>query len=1111
MQMKFDSQIFLDIYRHMTASARLDAVEKSLAQRGEVPFYVPCGGHEAVAGLAPHLGEQDWLHCHYRDKALALARGLSIESFFHALLGTDASSSRGRRMPGFVSEAALHVLSTTTVVGNNALQAVGVASAVKDRPGHPIVYCGMGDGSTQQGEFYEAVAEAVRAEAPVLFLVQDNRYALSTPTKGRTFYSLPAGDAETFYGLPIQRIDGTDATEVYAALGKQVSEIRETRKPRLSVMISERLSSHTNSDDQRMYRTEEEIADIMKHANPVKNLRNRLLEEGVEEKTLLDIESDIDEAIETALEKAHRADAPRGTTAAKKELPEELKPGAEEYTGSGKPELTMLEAMREVLRQRLESEDKASLFGEDIADPKGDVFGLTRGLGEAFADRVRNSPLAESTILGISIGRALAGEKPIALFQFADFMPVAYNQLFSELGTLFWRTGGQWEAPVVAMAICGGYRPGLGPYHAQTPTTTMAHIPGIDVFVPSTAGDAAGLLNAATRSERPSVFLYPKNLINDRDRMTSADINKHLVPIGKARIVREGQDLTIVSWGSTMPLCDRVADALAEEGLYAEIIDLRTIYPWDIDTVVASAEKTGRLLVVHEDNYTCGFGAEVLAEVNERASQPIRSARVAQADTYVPYHFGAQMEVLPSFKSVLERAAHMLDYDVEWEEAHRLEAGKVIVNAIGSSPSDETVTITELYVKEGQEVKAGDLIASVEADKATMEISAPVNGTVTQLLLAEGESASVGTPLAELATDEEAAAHPSNDEPGRPRMKRRLKGDAHAAQAAGVKRETKPVILSSICSALASRVMTNDDLVKLCPGWNSDQIRQRTGIVCRHWIDEDESALTLGVKACEQLFEREGIGIRDIDAIICSTGTPPSTTPSLACRILKRLSPEEGETLMPAHDINAACSGFLYALQQAYDMLHNNPDQRILLVTSETLSPVLDNSDPSTFFLFGDAATASLLSCEQRAGNIHAEVKRPVLSALGAEEKILYVPSIQSSDFVQMDGKPVFRIAVRKMIDMLDRVCSQEGMTVEDLDMIVPHQANERIIEAIRKSIKFPTEKVFYYIREYGNTSSNTIPLSLEALMQRQKTGDRVGMTAFGGGFTFAAGMLEVL
>ncbi|MGE4489016.1 MAG: thiamine pyrophosphate-dependent enzyme, partial [Kiritimatiellales bacterium] len=1021
---KLDTTLFLDIYRHMLASRKADAVQADAAQRGEAFFYIPSSGHESIAALAPHLTENDWLHCHYRDRSLMLARGVTQESLLRGLLGKTGSPSEGRRMPGFACSRELKLLSAPTGVGTNALQAVGVAQAVKDESGSPLVYCGIGDGGTQEGEFLEAVAEAVRSKLPVLFVVQNNKFALSTPSKGRTFFSLPDGDAVEFYGLPILRADGTDAVETHRVFGEAVSKVRKTRGPQLVVMNIERLLSHTNADDQTLYRSAEEIRDIREHADPVMILAKQLIAAGVPEEQLKAIEHEINQEMDQAFADARKA--PSATTELSAKRP--LTATSAEQRSDGDA-FTMLEAMREVLRARLGSDKSVYMYGEDIEDPKGDVFGLTRGLGKAFPGQVINSPLSEATIVGAAIGQSFAGKKPVACIQFADFMLPGFNQIASELGAMWWRTNGQWECPVILMAICGAYRPGLGPYHAQTFDATFAHIPGLDVFMPSTAADAAGLLNAAFDSGRPTVFLFPKNLINDRSVLCAADAAQQFVPVGKARITRPGRDLTLVSWGSTMPLCEKAADALEEAGASAEVIDLRSLSPWDEETVLTSAKKTGKLLVVHEDNHTCGLGGEVMATVAEKAGVSVQMARVTRRDTYIPYTFENQIDVVPSFKRVLEKAAELTGYSVSWQKPVEETEGSVVVNAIGSSPSDKTVTVTELHIEAGQSVEAGTLLASVEADKATMEISTPVSGTVDELFLAEGDSVDVGTPLARIKTEEtDLIKKPvTRENSGTPVIEKKL-SEIVPTSGKNVSNVRKPVLLSSITTVLGNRKIVNDDLVKPGDEWDSEDIRKRTGIETRYWIDDTQDVTSMAVQAVRDLLAKENLEPGDIDALICSTGTPTAMTPSLACRVLRAISPEKGELLMQAHDVNAACSGFLYALQGAVDILRDDPSRKVIVITSETLSPMININDPKTSVLFGDAATASLLSCEPRKGNINALINRPELSAKGVEDKVLYVPNMGGEETVAMEGLTVFKVAVKKMIDMLATACEGRGI-----------------------------------------------------------------------------------
>ncbi|MHA1548827.1 MAG: beta-ketoacyl-ACP synthase 3, partial [Alphaproteobacteria bacterium] len=581
-------------------------------------------------------------------------------------------------------------------------------------------------------------------------------------------------------------------------------------------------------------------------------------------------------------------------------------------------------------------------------------------------------------------------------------------------------------------------------------------------------------------------------------------------PLGKARTIRSGEDLTIVTWSSPTPLCRQAADALEEAGFSTEVIDLRSVSPWDKQSVIGSARKTGKLLVVHDDNHTCGMGGEICATVAE-AEPSVVVARVARADTFIPYDFPSQLEVLPTYKTVLARAAEMLDLELEWEAPIRTEAGIAEIMAIGSGPSDESITIDSIHVKEGDKVDADTILVTVETDKATMEISTPVTGVVESLLVAETETIAINTPIARIRTDEtQDSKSIVVDDPGRPIFKtvfrrRPYVAPAHATALSG------EVILSSTSSVLGSRVVTNDDIVGKIPGWDSDKVIRRTGIESRFWVGDKETALSLGVDACQKLLEREGLKISDIDVLICSTGTPLQMTPSLACQVLMELSPSGKETYVQAYDVNAACSGYLYALQCAHDHLMISPNLRIIVLTSETLSPMLNEKDPGTYFLFGDAATATLLTSEPRDGNVNARVLRPVLSAKGEAPEILSVPFSGTGKYVEMDGPAVFRVAVRRLSDMIGVACADAELEIDDIDVIVPHQANRRILNAVCRQLKIPEDRLFINMRNLGNTSSNSIPLCLEEVAADLTPGQKVGMVAFGGGFTFGASLIEML
>ena len=752
----------LDLFRTMLTARWVDRVEMELVNRGEGFFHVGGAGHEVTAVLAAHLNAQDWLHLHYRDKALMIARGVPLAQFFHSLLCTDASHSAGRQMSAHLSAPELNLLSLVGPVGNNALQAVGVAHEIVSQLdptvtlARPLVVCGMGDGTTQQGEVLEAIAEAVRARLPVLFLVADNGLAISTRTRGQTFFDRPEGAAAEFYGRPIHRLDGGDPMSCDLRFSEVVREIRAGQGPAIVVLQVERLSHHTNADDERVYRTEAERLDARRTGDPVERLRAQLLAGGVKPAEIGEWDVAIEAQVRAAAAEALVAVNPRVNLDARMPWKERFpRPaangeakGAGTGAGTGAPK-TLLESMKAVLRAHLGADPRVTLFGEDIRDPKGDVFGLTRGLTEAFPRQVHNAPLSESTIIGVSIGRALAGGRPVAFIQFADFLPLAYNQIATELGSLWWRSAGGWSAPVIILAPCGGYRPGLGPFHAQTFESVFAHVPGLDVCLPSTAEDAAGLLNAAFVGGRPTLFLYPKLLLNDAAVATTQRPDEIFLEPGRARRITSGSELTMVTWGATVPLCLRAGRFLETAGVGVELLDLRTLSPWDVEAVVASAARTGKLLVVHEDNLTCGFGAEGVATVVEHAPGPVRARRITRPDTYVPCNYVNQLEVLPDFKRILTTAAELCGVELAWTESAGAADPVLVLEAVGSSPAEQNVKVLAWRVAEGASVAAGDWLAECEADKATFELRSPEAGRITDLI-AVGENVPIGTPIARI-------------------------------------------------------------------------------------------------------------------------------------------------------------------------------------------------------------------------------------------------------------------------------------------------------------------------------------------------------------------------
>ncbi|MFK7790632.1 MAG: beta-ketoacyl-ACP synthase 3 [Phycisphaeraceae bacterium] len=1116
------------LYRPMRTAQVVDRIEQELASAGEAFFHIAGLGHEASAAVNLFLGKSDWLHPHYRSKALMIARGIEPKAWFDSVLTNADNYSAGRQMCCFMADRELNLPSTVIPVGNNAMQAVGIAMQVKEHPDKPIVLCGLGDGTTQQGEVMEAMAEAARSNLPVLFWIEDNGVAISTSTNGQTFYNFPASKDQPFWGMAINHFDGRNILPELGRIGSLVDEVRQSRGPRIGVMRVDRLCSHSNADDQRIYRSAEMIAELDESSNAVVNLRKALIDAGVEEAKLDEADEAIEKHCREAVELSRRVGDPEPCATASRPLPAEVRPGAEEYLGDTEAiaadpsaSITMIDAMRRVLSSKLQTDDRVTLFGQDIEDPKGDVFGVTKGLSTAYPGRVVNAPLSESTIIGSSIGRAMAGGRPVGFIQFADFLPTGIGQLMSELGSIYWRTNGQFECPVILMITCGAYRPGLGPFHSQTLEATLAHIPGVDVMMPSSASDAAAMLNAAFKSNRPTVFLYPKVCLNDRApwKVTSPDVEKHLTPVGTARTLHEGNDLTLVTWASTVTIGMGVAEMLSTRDVGVDLIDLRCINPWDKDKIVASVKKTGKLLVVHEDNLTGGFGGEIIAGVVEELGQGVIAKRIARADTWVPCNYTNQLAVLPSYRKTLTTACEMLDLDIDWPVpviAGADDDSIQIVEAQGSSPADQEVMVSVWNVAVGDEVKTGQIIADMEADKATFEFGSPCDGVVAEILIETDEKVPVGTPVIKIKTaattgEAKVVKRQTREDLGHPVISKRA---GVASTASTPTSENVRVYLSPIHIAEGRDRLSNSVLVQRFPEYSAEDIVKRTGIESRPILARDQSALSIGVEAARAALEAEGLTLDDLTGIVCHTTTPPLNTPSMACMILRELDPEAKHELM-VYDVNAACSGWLYALDTAYHSIRSQPHKAVLVVTTEALSRVVDPQDFGTVILFGDAATATIVrGCTSdkplaNGSGLSMVLERPVLSGKADAGDILTV-GFQGQGHIHMDGKRVFTEAVRAMTKMVKQAFDESRLPLEEVDWLVPHQANRRIFESVRARLKVPEEKVIDLIAEHGNTSSSSIPLSIAKSAHKFKKGDTIGLCAFGGGFTFGAAVMEV-
>ncbi|HVK03758.1 MAG TPA: thiamine pyrophosphate-dependent enzyme [Armatimonadaceae bacterium] len=632
----------------MALSREGDRREGILLRQGKGWFQVSGMGHEPLAALAWALRPDDYIFPYYRDRALVLARGVSNYELALAYLAKRDSSSGGRQMPGHYSDRAHNIFSVATPTGAQCLPAVGAAWGFRREGTDQVVVTTLGDAAARQGEFYEAVAFALQEKLPVVFVIEDNRYGISTPTEKFFPYRIGA--------LPeasMVRVDARDPYRLFDAASEAITKARAGDGPTVLWCEFDRLCSHTSSDDQRLYRTAEDLA-CDSARDPIDLLARRLIDGGEMteaewKREQVEIARMVDEEYRLAEGTPDPAPDPM------RHLYGPATPLSAPPVRFAEP-TTMVAAVNEVLRQALRQDDKVLIFGEDIEDPKGGVFGVTKGLSQQFPGRVLNSPLAEATIVGAAVGLAATGWKPVFEIQFTDFIPPALNQIMTQVGTLRWRSGGEWACPMVLFAPYGAYLPGGSIWHSESNDGIWAHVHGLNVVVPSTSEDAAALLWSAIRGSDPTLFLLPKHIFRKRSPVLPT---LEAVPIGKAAIRRPGTDVTLVTWGNCMELAEAAADRVQEaEGVSVEVIDLRTLSPVDYETIEGSLRHTGRLVVVHEDARTTGLGGTIIAEMTgtpERFGLFYSAPQlVARQDTYIGYNPVLEYAALPSVEQVVD-------------------------------------------------------------------------------------------------------------------------------------------------------------------------------------------------------------------------------------------------------------------------------------------------------------------------------------------------------------------------------------------------------------------------------------------------------------------------
>ncbi len=684
-----DPATLVSAYRTMYTSRRIDDKELVLKRQNKVYFQISGAGHEAVlvaAGLLLRPG-YDWFFAYYRDRALALQLGITpYDQLLGAVAAKDDPLSGSRQMPSHWSSPALNIVSRSSCTGPQFLQAIGAAEAgyryslikeIEDRAERfkhdEVVYVSTGDGATSEGEFWESLNTACNLKLPVLYLVEDNGYAISVPVEVQTAGGSISRLVTGFPDLYLEECDGTDLQASYETLGRAIEYVRERRGPALVHAHVTRPYSHSQSDDESTYRPEEERARDAAR-DPIKQLGALLVREGiVTQEELQKIKAEADAEINEAAERALHIPQPSKESATLYIYSPDVDPTSSEFDTEDKATLTgnagtMVDLINRCLHEEMDRNARIVVLGEDVADAsraeylsrvkgKGGVFKVTANLQRRFgSDRVYNTPLAEANIIGRAFGLAVRGLKPVAEIQFFDYIWPAFMQMRDEVALLRWRSNNTWKCPMVVRVPIGGYLKGGAIYHSQSGVSTFTSIPGWRVVMPSTALDANGLLRTAIRSDDPVLFLEHKHLYRqtyNKSRYPGADF---MIPFGKAKVVREGTNLTIITYGALVQRSLVAAKQAAGEDIDVEVIDLRSLNPYDWPAIERSVKKTNRVIVAYEDFRSWGYGAEIAARIADdlfdHLDAPVK--RVAALDCFVAYAPNVEDATLPQVENVLE-------------------------------------------------------------------------------------------------------------------------------------------------------------------------------------------------------------------------------------------------------------------------------------------------------------------------------------------------------------------------------------------------------------------------------------------------------------------------
>lgn len=758
---ELDTADKLKLLRTMLLSRAGDLREQSLIRQGKGWFHVSGMGHEALSVAGFLLKDGDYFCGYYRDRPIALARGMDNYDLALSFFAKRNCASGGRQMPAHYSDKSLGIFSIASVVGASLLPAVGFAWSLKLDGKRQMVLATVGDAGTRQGDFFEAVAFAMERQLPVVFLVEDNGIGISTVTDKMHPLAIGMLDRSAW-----QVVDGCDVDAMFSALQPAFSKARSGEGPQFIWCRTERISSHSSADDHRKYRSEQEL-NSLSDKDPIARLKHDLISRGeFDANGFAVLQTEVDQQVREEYGRALEELDPQAEDLFKHVF------GPETKTPRLKLDLAdtkarMVDTINATFQSAIEGNKDVVFFGQDIEDPKGGVFSLTKGLSSRAPAQVFNSPLAESTIIGVAVGMAAYGKRPVFEIQFADYIWPGFNQLATHLSTLHWRSNGEWSAPAVLYAPYGAYLPGGALWHSQANEAAIAHFPGIQIAIPATPEDAAGLFWTAIHGQSPTVILIPKHLMW-HPRELSGPVQA--VPFGKAAVRSHGDALTIVSWGNCTEV---VSDALAQlgdpEGI--EVLDLRSIAPLDLQSVITSVSKTGRLLVVQEDAESCSVGQNLIARISAIpevfAGLKAPPTLIAKPDVNIGYHPSLEFAALPDKQSVARAIRELLAAELQSRRApvsHDPTAFNPAVEKMKESLADsgensttavmemrvpilgEGITsarVVSLLVEAGETVAPDDPLCEVETDKALFPIESPYEGRLLEWLICEEDDVTV--------------------------------------------------------------------------------------------------------------------------------------------------------------------------------------------------------------------------------------------------------------------------------------------------------------------------------------------------------------------------------